>query len=163
MNTTETTSPLFLHGPTVTLRPLSSSDAAPLAAAASESREHYQYTRVPTDVEDAERYIATALAERETRGRIPFAILWHDRIVGSTASLIGSVFVLPALIGLVSPSASPRKGSSVDHRPARADCTRCRLDSGPANFIVRQNRSAARKTRVADLAPASRLVSRRLE
>ncbi len=87
MNAAEATPPLFLQGPTVTLRPLSPADAAPLAAAASESREHYQYTRVPDGVEDAQRYIATALAERETRGRIPFAILWHDRIVGSTSYL----------------------------------------------------------------------------
>lgn len=78
---------LVLQGPTVTLRPLSPADAAPLAAAASESREHYEYTRVPDGVEDAQRYIATALADRETRGRMPFAILWRERIVGSTSYL----------------------------------------------------------------------------
>ncbi len=71
----------------MTLRPLSPADAAPLAAAASESREHYEYTRVPDGVEDAQRYIATALADRETRGRMPFAILWRERIVGSTSYL----------------------------------------------------------------------------
>jgi N-acetyltransferase len=82
-----TTAPLVLQGPTVTLRPLSPADAAALAAAASESRDHYEYTRVPDGVEAARGYIATALADRETRGRIPFAILWHGRIVGSTSYL----------------------------------------------------------------------------
>jgi N-acetyltransferase len=81
------TTPLVLQGPTVTLRPLSLADAAPLAAAASESRDHYEYTRVPDGVEDAQRYIATALTDRETRGRMPFAILWRERIVGSTSYL----------------------------------------------------------------------------
>ena len=81
------TAPLVLRGPTVTLRPLSLVDAAPLAAAASESRDHYEYTRVPDGVEDAHGYIATALADRETGRRMPFAILWHGRIVGSTSYL----------------------------------------------------------------------------
>ena len=81
------TTPLVLQGPTVTLRPLSLADAAPLAAAARESRDRYEYTRVPDGVEDAQRYIATALADRETRGRMPFAILWRERIVGSTSYL----------------------------------------------------------------------------
>jgi RimJ/RimL family protein N-acetyltransferase len=83
----DATAPLVLQGPTVTLRPLSPADAAVLAAAASESRDHYAYTRVPDGVEDAHRYIATALADRETRGRMPFAVLWHERIVGSTSYL----------------------------------------------------------------------------
>jgi len=78
---------LVLEGPTVTLRPLSPADAAALAAAAAESRDHFMYTRVPDGIEDAHRYITTALDERETRGRMPFAILWHERIVGSTSYL----------------------------------------------------------------------------
>jgi RimJ/RimL family protein N-acetyltransferase len=81
------TIPPVLEGPTVTLRPLALDDAAPLAAAAAESRAHYAYTRVPDGLEDARAYITTALAERETRGRMPFAILWRERIVGSTSYL----------------------------------------------------------------------------
>jgi len=76
-----------LKGPTVTLRPLSLDDAGALAAAAAESREPYAFTRVPDGVEDARRYIDGALAERETRGRLPFVTLWQDRVVGSTSYL----------------------------------------------------------------------------
>jgi RimJ/RimL family protein N-acetyltransferase len=76
-----------LSGPTVTLRPLSIADAAALAAAAGESRRHYIYTRVPDGIEEAESYIAAALQERESGRRMPFATVWHDRIVGSTSYL----------------------------------------------------------------------------
>src|SRR5262245_6058285 len=79
--------PFDLQGPTVTLRPLSVADAPALAAAASESREHYVYTRVPDGVADAQRYIELALADRDAGHRIPFAIVWHDRVVGSTSYL----------------------------------------------------------------------------
>ncbi|HEU5194431.1 MAG TPA: GNAT family protein [Methylomirabilota bacterium] len=79
--------PPVLQGPTVTLRLLSLDDAGALAAAAAESREQYAFTRVPDGVEDAQRYIAAALAEQETRGRLPFATLWNGRLVGSTSYL----------------------------------------------------------------------------
>ncbi len=79
--------PLVLRGTTVTLRPLSLDDAGALAAAAAESREPYAFTRVPDGVDDARRYIEGALAERETRGRLPFATLWQERVVGSTSYL----------------------------------------------------------------------------
>ena len=78
---------LTLRGPTVTLRPLAPADAEDLAAAAAESREPYGYTRVPDGVEDAHRYIALALTERATGRRLPFGILWQDRLVGSTSFL----------------------------------------------------------------------------
>lgn len=80
-------SPLVLRGPTVTLRPLTVADAVALATAAAESRDQYHYTRVPDGAQDAERYIAIALADREAGHRMPFAIIWHDRVVGSTSYL----------------------------------------------------------------------------
>jgi hypothetical protein len=83
----ETLPPLVLRGPTVTLRPLTAGDAVALATAAAESRDEYEYTRVPDGAREAERYIAMALADRETGHRIPFAIVWHDRLVGSTSYL----------------------------------------------------------------------------
>ena len=76
-----------LQGPTVTLRPLAAGDAVALAAAASESRQPFAYTRVPDAIDDAHRYIEAALADREAGRRLPFAILWHDRVVGSTSYL----------------------------------------------------------------------------
>ncbi|PYN91597.1 MAG: GNAT family N-acetyltransferase [Candidatus Rokuibacteriota bacterium] len=79
--------PLVLRGPTVTLRPLSDADAAALAVAASDSRDQYEYTRVPDGVEDARRYIDVMLADREGGRRLPFVIVWHDRVVGSTSYL----------------------------------------------------------------------------
>ena len=78
---------LTLRGATVTLRPLAATDADALAAAAAESREPYGYTRVPDGVEDARRYIALALTERDAGRRLPFAIIWRDRLVGSTSYL----------------------------------------------------------------------------
>jgi RimJ/RimL family protein N-acetyltransferase len=79
--------PLVLRGPTVTLRPLTLADAGALAGAASESREQYVYTRVPDGVEDAQRYIELALADRAAGHRMPFAIVWQERVVGSTSYL----------------------------------------------------------------------------
>jgi len=76
-----------LRGQTVTLRPLAADDAPALATAASESRREFGYIGVPDGVEEARRYIETALADREAGRRLPFAILWHDRVVGSTSYL----------------------------------------------------------------------------
>jgi RimJ/RimL family protein N-acetyltransferase len=76
-----------LRGDTVTLRPLSAGDAGALAAAASESRESYRFTRVPNGLEEAGRYIELALADRDAGHRLPFAIVWRDRVVGSTSYL----------------------------------------------------------------------------
>jgi len=78
---------LALRGNTVTLRPLTMADAGALATAAAESRGAFVYTRVPHDVGEAEQYIAGALADREAGRRMPFAILWNDRVVGSTSYL----------------------------------------------------------------------------
>lgn len=77
----------LLSGVTVTLRPLSAADAPALAAAAAESREQYVYTRVPDGAQDAARYIDLALADREAGHRLPFAIEWQGRVVGSTSYL----------------------------------------------------------------------------
>jgi len=82
-----TLAPLVLRGATVTLRPLTTADALALAAAAAESREEYTYTRVPDGPQDAERYIEVALTDRDAGHRMPFAILWNDRVVGSTSYL----------------------------------------------------------------------------
>ena len=71
----------------MTLRPLAPADAAALALAAAESRGEYGYTRVPDSVEDARRYIDLALSDRDAGRRMPFAIEWHDRVVGSTSYL----------------------------------------------------------------------------
>ena len=79
--------PVVLRGRTVTLHPLAVGAAATLAAAASESRHQYDYTRVPDGVDEAQRYIETALADQEAGRRMPFAIVWHDRVVGSTSYL----------------------------------------------------------------------------
>lgn len=76
-----------LRGGTVTLRVLSMADAVALAAAAAESRNEYDYIPVPEGVEDARRYIERALAEHEAGRRVPFAIVWRERVVGSTSYL----------------------------------------------------------------------------
>lgn len=71
----------------MTLRPLALADAGALALAAAESRGEYGYTRVPDSVEDARRYIELALSDRDAGRRMPLAIEWHDRVVGSTSYL----------------------------------------------------------------------------
>ena len=78
---------VVLRGPTVTLRLLTAADAVAIAAAAAESRQEFTYTRVPDGVEEARQYIEAALADREAGRRMPFAIVWHDRVVGSTSYL----------------------------------------------------------------------------
>jgi RimJ/RimL family protein N-acetyltransferase len=74
-----------LRGTEVALRPLESGDAPALAAAAAESRASYVYNPVPDGVADAEAYIEHALRQRAHGERYPFAVLWRDRIVGTTS------------------------------------------------------------------------------
>jgi RimJ/RimL family protein N-acetyltransferase len=81
------TDQLVLSGGTVTLRPLSLADAAALAAAAAESRQHYTYTRVPDGLAEAEHYITAALRDRDAGHRLPFVTLWNGRVVGCTSYL----------------------------------------------------------------------------
>ncbi len=64
---------------------MSPDDVSGLAAAASESREHYRFTSVPNGVDEVHRYVEKALRDQDTGHRLPFTIVWHDRIVGSTS------------------------------------------------------------------------------
>lgn len=79
--------PIVLRSETVVLNPLSPDDAAALAEAAAESRDQFPYTRVPDGVDEARRYIDAALAEQQAGRRMPFAIVWNGRVVGSTSYL----------------------------------------------------------------------------
>ena len=79
--------PIVLRSQTVVLSPLSADHAAALAEAAAESRDQFQYTRVPNGVDEARRYIEAALADQEAGRRMPFAIVWNGRVVGSTSYL----------------------------------------------------------------------------
>lgn len=74
---------LTLSGPEVTLIPLAIDHATALAIAASESREHYRFNPVPEGPVEARQYIAKALRARDNEERLPFAILWRSRIVGT--------------------------------------------------------------------------------
>ncbi len=76
-----------LRGDTVVLRPLSLDDAPALAEAAAGSRDTFGFTRVPDGIDDATGYIEIVFAERDAGRRLPFAIVWHGRIVGSTSYL----------------------------------------------------------------------------
>src|SRR5437867_6910247 len=123
---------LPIWGRTVTLRLLSLADATALAMGASESRDQYVYTRVPDGVEDAKRYIETALADHEIGRRIPFAIIWHGRIVGSTSYLDvqqwrwspGSPLSEPIapMRWRSAPPGSPRRLSARGATPRRSTC-----------------------------------------
>ena len=77
--------PLELRGIEVVLRPLVLDDAAALAEAASESREHYRFNPVPEGLDSARAYIDRALRQRREGRRMPFTVLWRNRVVGSTS------------------------------------------------------------------------------
>jgi RimJ/RimL family protein N-acetyltransferase len=74
-----------LRGLEVVLRPLERTDAAVLAAASSESQETYGMSGVPVGLLACEAYIDKALRMRVAGERYPFAIVWRDRLVGSTS------------------------------------------------------------------------------
>jgi RimJ/RimL family protein N-acetyltransferase len=76
---------LVLRGREVVLRPLRVEDAAVLTEAGSESRESYGYNPVPGSLDEATAYIARAMRQKAAGQRIPFAIVWRDRVVGSTS------------------------------------------------------------------------------
>jgi RimJ/RimL family protein N-acetyltransferase len=76
---------LELRGHDLWLRPLVRGDAAALAAAAAESRDSYDYSPVPNGIAEAEAYVDKALAMKVAGERHPFAIVWRERIVGSTS------------------------------------------------------------------------------
>ncbi len=77
-----------LSGDTVGLRPLEPGDAAALAQAAAESRDNYEFATVPDGVDRARFYIERSLQARAAGSRLPLAIVWEDRVVGSS-SFIG--------------------------------------------------------------------------
>jgi RimJ/RimL family protein N-acetyltransferase len=74
-----------LHGRDVLLRPLSLNDATALTLASSESQETYGMSGVPVGLQACEQYIEKALQMRAAGDRYPFAIVWNDRVVGSTS------------------------------------------------------------------------------
>ena len=76
---------LTLRGIEVSLRSMEAGDAAALAEAAAESREHYGYNPVPNGLAEAEAYIERALQQREAGQRYPFTILRRGRVIGSTS------------------------------------------------------------------------------
>jgi N-acetyltransferase len=77
--------PFTLQGRSVVLRPLEESHASALAAASAESREHYRFTHVPKGLDCALEYIRRALGASERGERIPFAIVYEGRVVGTTS------------------------------------------------------------------------------
>lgn len=90
-------SPFILQGPGVRLEPLNEGHAAELAEAASGDRASYGYTWVPDGREDAQRYVAAALAGSRDGRAVPFAVrhAGSGRVVGSTRFLDLDVFQWP--------------------------------------------------------------------
>jgi RimJ/RimL family protein N-acetyltransferase len=76
---------LVFRGREVTLRPLTLDDAGALASAAAGSREHYRYSPVPDGMEQARAYVSDALGAVAAGQRYPFAVIWKDRVVGTTS------------------------------------------------------------------------------
>lgn len=74
-----------MTGREVALVSLSHEHVGALAAAAAESREHYRYNPVPDGESGARSYVHRALDMHASGQRIPFAIVWKGRVVGSTS------------------------------------------------------------------------------
>jgi N-acetyltransferase len=74
-----------LSGHEVVLRPLVAQDVQGLAVAAAEDRKNYRFNPVPNGPAEAEAYIARALQQQSEGERMPFAILWKERVVGTTS------------------------------------------------------------------------------
>jgi RimJ/RimL family protein N-acetyltransferase/GNAT superfamily N-acetyltransferase len=75
-----------LTGDRVRLEPLGHRHAAALAAAAGDGGELYRWTTVPAGTEHAHRYVETALAVRDRRLAVPYAVvrLADQSVIGST-------------------------------------------------------------------------------
>jgi RimJ/RimL family protein N-acetyltransferase len=86
----------LLAGVEVTLRPMSMDDAAALAAAAAESREHYGLSVVPDGPGAIRAYVEKFLRQRDAGDRLPFVTLWRGRIVGSTSFIEPRIWAWPA-------------------------------------------------------------------
>ena len=74
-----------LSGREVVLRPLVAQDAQALALAASEDRKNYRFNPVPNGLAETEAHIANALQQQAEGERMAFAIVWNERIVGTTS------------------------------------------------------------------------------
>jgi RimJ/RimL family protein N-acetyltransferase len=87
-----------LEGEVVRLEPLEPRHAPGLAAAAVD-RASYGYTWVPSGTQDAMKYVAEALRERDRGAAVPFAVVLRDghQVVGSTRFLDLQVFETPSL------------------------------------------------------------------
>jgi RimJ/RimL family protein N-acetyltransferase len=85
-----------LTGDTVRLRPLVLGDADALAVAGSVERSTYELTPGPDSVEAAAAYVEAALAGLARGQRLPFAIEYHGKIVGSTSYIAPEVWTWPA-------------------------------------------------------------------
>jgi RimJ/RimL family protein N-acetyltransferase/GNAT superfamily N-acetyltransferase len=75
-----------LTGARVRLEPLGHQHAAGLALAAAGGGELYRWTFVPLDTEQGHRYVETALAARDRRVHVPYAVirLADQTVIGST-------------------------------------------------------------------------------
>jgi N-acetyltransferase len=78
--------PVVLEGRHVRLEPLTPAHAPALAAAADGPRDTYAFTLVPGDLDDARRYIESALADQAAGRALPFATVARasGRVLGST-------------------------------------------------------------------------------
>jgi RimJ/RimL family protein N-acetyltransferase len=74
-----------LSGREVVLRPLAAQDVDAFAVVAAEDRKNYRFNPVPNGLAEAEAYISKALRQQSEGERMPFVILWKDRVVGTTS------------------------------------------------------------------------------
>ncbi|MBB4916934.1 GNAT family N-acetyltransferase [Streptosporangium saharense] len=81
--------PVTLRGERVCLEPLAAEHVGGLVAAATESRETYDFTRVPRDETAMSAYVRSALDDQRTGWALPFAIrdLSSGRVVGTSRFL----------------------------------------------------------------------------
>lgn len=85
-----------LTGRAVTLRRLATDDVEALTLAAAESRTHFGLSVVPSSLEEMQRYIEKHLLQQSQGRRVPFATIWHGRIVGTTSFIDPQIWDWPS-------------------------------------------------------------------
>jgi RimJ/RimL family protein N-acetyltransferase len=73
-----------LPGKHIRLEPLERAHAQALAAASDRNFELYRWSPVPQSIDDATRYVDTALAWKDAGTAVPFVIVLNGLVIGST-------------------------------------------------------------------------------
>src|SRR6185312_5695592 len=114
-----------LEGDDVVLRPLTPGDAQALAAAASQSRDTFQWTWVPEGIAETRAMIEKALQQRREGARYPFVTVFRGEVVGWTSYFRIEFWDWPeghAQVGRATPDAVEIGGTWLSQAAQRTRC-----------------------------------------